>query len=194
MGLERFLQTDVGEKAKQITLEAADHYKTLMEEMKYMEKTLPDLLNELRTIQLKVDKRHKNSNIATVSGCVSSIIGGTLIVGGMVAAPFTLGASIGLSAAGTAIAVAGGATTATARTADFLQVDLISKETEEKKVEFLGHYTAAKEAYETVNQTCQELTAILPTFESGNTKGITVALNAIVSVALLINECTRMLR
>ena len=120
MGLERFLQTDVGEKAKQITLEAADHYKTLMEEMKYMEKTLPDLLNELRTIQLKVDKRHKNSNIATVSGCVSSIIGGTLIVGGMVAAPFTLGASIGLSAAGTAIAVAGGATTATARTADFL--------------------------------------------------------------------------
>ena len=47
--LERFLQTYVGEKAKLIILEAAGHW-TLMEEMKYVEKTLPDLHYELRTI------------------------------------------------------------------------------------------------------------------------------------------------
>ena len=47
------LESYVGEKAKQIILEAAGHWtliSTLMEEMKYVEKTLPDLHYELRTI------------------------------------------------------------------------------------------------------------------------------------------------
>ena len=190
--LERFLQTDVGEKAKQMILAAASHYKTMMEELKYMEKTLPGLLVELRTIQQKVDKRHTHSNIATVGGCATSIIGGALIIGGIVAAPFTLGASIGLSAAGTAISIAGGATTATAKSADFFMGRSDLKKTEEKKDEFLRHYTAAKEAYEAVHQTCQELTTMLPALESETTKGISVALNAIVSAAGFAIDCTRM--
>ena len=118
-------------------LEVASHYKTMMEELKYMEKTLPGLLYELRTIQQKVDKRHKNSNVATVGGCASSIVGGALIVGGMVAAPFTLGASIRLSAVETIIAVAGGATTTTAKSAYFSWVDLISKKQKKRRLNFL---------------------------------------------------------
>ena len=91
--LERFLQTDVGERVKQMIPEAVSHYKIMMEELKYMETTLPGLLYELRSIQQKVGKRHKNSNIATVDVYASSIVGGALIIGGMVTTPFTLGAS-----------------------------------------------------------------------------------------------------
>ena len=106
-----------------------------------MEKTLPDLLYELRTIQLKKLTRDIKTVILlhAVGGCTSSIIRGTLIVGGMVAAPFTLGASIGLSAAGTAIAVAGGTTTATAMQEQqiFSWVNLISKKQKKRKLNFL---------------------------------------------------------
>ena len=114
-----------------------------------------------------------------------------MIVGGIVAAPFTLGASIGLTAAGTAVAVAGGSTTAVAKTADFVKGRSDLNKTNDMVKKFLGHYDAAKEAYEAVNQTCQELTVMLPALESENGKGITVALNAIVSAAGFAIDCTR---
>ena len=59
------------------------------------------------------------SNVATVGGCATSIVGGVVAVGGIIAAPFTLGISIGLTAAGGAVVAAGTVTTATAKTADF---------------------------------------------------------------------------
>ena len=190
--LKRFLLTDAGQEISEKITKAVTSYIEMMEELQYMEENLPGVLDDLKTIQQKVDKRHKRSNIATIGGCATSIAGGALVIGGIVAAPFTLGTSIGLSAAGTAIAVAGGATTATAKSADFFMGRSDLKKTEEKKAKFLRHYTAAKEAYEAVHQTCQELTAMLPAHESETTKGITVALNAIVSAAGSAIDCTRM--
>ena len=44
-----------------------------------------------------------------------------------------------------------------------------------------------------MHQTCQELTAMLPTtLESETTKGISVALYSIVSAAGFVIDCTRM--
>ena len=101
------------------------------------------------------------------------LVGGALIFGRIIAAPFTLGASIGLSAAGTAVAIAGGGTTAAAKAADFAMSRSDFKETDKMVDEFLAHYNAAKEAYEAVSKTCQELTVMLPALESENGKGIT---------------------
>ena len=73
-----------------------------------MEEKLPGLLCDRKSIQQKVDKRRKYSNFATIGGCATSISGGAIIVRGIVAAPFTLGTSVGLTAAGTVVAASGG--------------------------------------------------------------------------------------
>ena len=55
----------------------------MMEELQYMKEKLPCLLVDLKTIQQNVDKRHKRSNVATVGGYATSIVGGAVIVGGI---------------------------------------------------------------------------------------------------------------
>ena len=188
--LGRFLETDVG---KQISLKisiAVEQYMRMMEELQYMEEKLPGLLVDLKTIQQNVDKRHKHSKIATVGGCATSIVGGVMIFGGIVAAPFTLGASIGLTAAGAGVAAAGSITTTVAKTGDFAFGAYDLRKTNKMVEEFWGHYEAAKEAYEKVNQICQELTGAVPALQGENVKGknVNVALNAVVSaVGFLIN-------
>ena len=179
--LEAFLQTDAGEEISQMIRKAVHHYSVMMKELQYMEEKLPELVSDLKTIQQRVDKRHKCSNVATVGGCATSIVGGAMIVGGIIAAPFTLGASVGLTAAGTVVTAAGSATTATAKGADYFMGKSDLKKTNKMVDEFYGHYKAAKEAYETVYKICQDLTAIVPTLETKNAKGITNVLNAVVS-------------
>ena len=98
-----------------------------------------------------------------MGGCATSIVGGAMIVGGIFAAPFTLGASVGLTVAGTAVVATGAITTTVAKTGDFILGAFNLKKTNKIVGEFHGHYKAAKEAYETVNQICQELTTKLRT-------------------------------
>ena len=195
--LGRFLETDVG---KQINLKitiAVEQYMRMMEELQYMEEKLPGLLNDLKTIQQNVDKRHKHSKIATVGGCATSIVGGVMIVGRIVAAPFTSGATIGLTAAGTAVAAAGSITTTVAKTGDFAFGACDLKKTNKMVEEFRGHWKAAEEAYERVNQICQELTDAVPALQGENVKGknmkdISAALNAVVSAAGFAIDSARM--
>ena len=178
--LEAFLQTDVGNKFSLMIRQAVDNYSTMMKELQYMEENLPELLDDLKTIQQKVDKRHKRSNAATAGGCATSLVGGAMIVGGIVAAPFTLGASIGLTAAGTVVTAAGSVTTATAKGYDHVKGKANLTQTNKMVQDFQGHYKAAQEAYEAVHQICQDLTTMLPALENEGAKGITSALNAVV--------------
>ena len=191
--LRRFLETDVGKQINSKISVAVTQYMRMMQELQYMEEKLPGLLVDLKTIQQKVDKRHKRSNIATVGGCATSIVGGAMIIGGIAAAPFTFGASIGLTAAGTAVTAAGSITTTVAKTGDFILGASDFKKTNKMVDEFFGHYKAAKEAYEMVNKICQELTAVLPTLEgTQNAKGISATLNAIASAAGFAIDSARM--
>ena len=194
--LRRFLETDAGKEVNLKISIAVGQYLRMLEELQYMEEKLPGLLGDLKAIQEKVDKRHKRSNVATVGGCATSIVGGVMVVVGIAATPFTFGASIGLTAAGAAVTAAGTITTAVGKTGDFLLRRSDLKKTDKMVDEFLGHYKAAKEAYETVNQMCQELTAVtaLPALKGKNAKGISVALNAIVSAAGFAIDSTSMPR
>ena len=192
--LQSFLETDVG--SSMISL-AASHYKQMMAELQYMEEKLPGLLCDLKTIQQKVDKRRKYSNVATISGCATSIVGGVMIVGGIAAAPFTLGATIGLTVAGTALGIGGGITTTGAKGVDFIGGELDYRKTNKMVDEFLEHYLRAKQAYEKISQICKELTIKVPVLETGDTRsarGLSAALNAVVFAAGLGIESTRMPR
>ena len=74
-----------------------------------------------KTIE-KLTEHHKNVNISRITGSGASIAGSLIAIVGFVLAPVTLGASIGLSVGGIALAVAGGGTAAGASIADaFLQ-------------------------------------------------------------------------
>ena len=190
--LRKFLETDVGKEISLKISVAVSQYMRMMAELQYMEEKLPGLLDDLKTIQKKVDKRRKYSNIATIGGCATSIAGGAMIVGGIVAAPFTLGASVGLTAAGTVVAAGGGITTTGAKGIDFVGGKLDLRKTNKMVEEFLGHYEAAKEAYEDVAQICEELTVMLPALETEDTRGIGAALNAVVSAAGFAIDSTRM--
>ncbi|XP_070184092.1 uncharacterized protein [Littorina saxatilis] len=57
-----------------------------------------------------LDKHYSNVNIAKVSGGVAGVIGSGLAIGGAIAAPFTLGASLILIWIGTGVAIAGAST------------------------------------------------------------------------------------
>ena len=88
-----------------------------------------------------------------------------MIVGGIVAAPFTLGASIGLTTAGTVVTIAGGATT---KVADLALGGRDLKTTNKMHMvdDFLGHYKSAKRAFAAVSEVCEELTILFPTIGS----------------------------
>ena len=190
--LKRFLLTDAGQEISEKITKAVTSYIEMMKELQYMEENLPGVLDDLKTIQQKVDKRHKRSNIATIGGCATSIAGGALVIGGIVAAPFTLGASIGLTATGTAVALAGGATTTTAKTADFLFGVSDSKKSNKMVAEFYDHYKAAKEAYETVHQICEDLSDMFPSIDQGNVGRVNAAIGMIASTVGFAIDSTRM--
>ena len=190
--LQSFLETDVG--SSMISL-AASQYIQMMAELQYMEEKLPGLLCDLKTIQQKVDKRRKYSNVATIGGCATSIVGGVMIVGGIAAAPFTLGATIGLTVAGTALGIGGGITTTGAKGVDFIGGELDYRKTNKMVDEFLEHYLRAKQAYEKISQICEELATKVPALETGDTRSarrLGAALNAVVSAAGFAIDSTRM--
>ena len=167
--LQQFInQSAAGKQIEQKIIMAVTNYMIMMEVLLYMQKKLPELLDELKAVQEKVDKRHTNSNVATVGGCATSIVGGFLFIGGLIAAPFTFGISVGFTAAGSAIIIAGTATTATAKTADFGFGKWDQRKTNKMVKEFLGHYKAAKEAYEKLRKVNQELNVMLPNLGAKN--------------------------
>ena len=151
----------------------------MMEEVLYIQQNLPGLLDDLKAVQEKVDKRHTYSNVATVGGCATSIVG-VVAAGGIIATPFTFGISLGLTVAGGAVLAAGTVTTATAKTADYALGKTDLRKTNKKVEEFLGHYNAAREVYEKVHQIHQELTVMLPDLGTKNAHPI---INGITSAA-----------
>ena len=75
-------------------------------------------IHEIRDTANKLQEHHRNVNISRISGSSASIAGSVMAIVGFGLAPVTFGASIGLSAAGIVIAVAGGAAVAGASVAD----------------------------------------------------------------------------
>ena len=68
-------------------------------------------ISKLKTISSKLKEHKKNTEIAKLSGAVTSTVGGLISIAGLLAAPFTFGSTLPLIGAGAAIAGGGGAVT-----------------------------------------------------------------------------------
>ncbi|XP_067884820.1 apolipoprotein L3-like [Heterodontus francisci] len=84
------------------------------------QKQLTGYIRELQEIADDIDKCHKDVNIANVTGSSAGILGGILTISGLIASPFTLGASLVLSGIGIGVGVAGGVTNIGASVTDIV--------------------------------------------------------------------------
>ncbi|XP_078063086.1 apolipoprotein L6-like [Mustelus asterias] len=71
-------------------------------------------ITELREIANSIDEYHRGATIAGVTGASAAVLGGVLSISGVIASPFTSGASLGLSALGAGLSATGATTNLTA--------------------------------------------------------------------------------
>ncbi|XP_038649138.1 apolipoprotein L3-like [Scyliorhinus canicula] len=91
---------------------------------------------ELREIADDIDRHHKNSTIANVAGSSAGIVGGILSIAGLIASPFTFGASLALTGVGIGVGAAGGATNIGASITD----NLIQNNKQKRVTEIIEFY------------------------------------------------------
>ena len=80
----------------------------LQRTLKSLKSKIPNIITHIETIQKQLDSSHYRATSSKVAGTFVGILGGAFIIGGIIAAPFTFGASVGLTITG-GIVVAGGA-------------------------------------------------------------------------------------
>lgn len=92
--------------------------------------TLKEHTAELLCIADNLDKVSKGTKIAGITGGATTVAGGVAAAAGVILSPFTLGASLALTAVGVGVAAAGGVTGASAAIANKVNVSQ-----DEKKIE-----------------------------------------------------------
>ncbi|XP_041092801.1 apolipoprotein L6-like isoform X2 [Polyodon spathula] len=92
--------------------------------------TFQKYISELCAIADGVDRFHKKTTIASITGGAVSAAGGVTAIAGLILAPFTFGTSLIVSAVGLGVATAGGVTSASANISD-----TVSNSFDRKKVE-----------------------------------------------------------
>ncbi|KAK4036308.1 hypothetical protein OUZ56_028369 [Daphnia magna] len=98
-----------------------------------------DIIQKLRDIATYLEKTHKDVLIADRVGTGVGIGAGCLVLGGLVAAPFTAGLSLSLTVMGTATGVAGGLTSAGANITGFVMEKKMVASLEEELKTHLEH-------------------------------------------------------
>ena len=110
-----------------------------------VEKWIPvreETIQKIDSIIDDLNVHHKNVNISRITGSGVSIAGSLIAILGFGLAPITLGASIGLSVGGIALAVAGGTTVAGASIADtIIQKSNVKQAQEQLKEDYDQLYT-----------------------------------------------------
>ena len=77
-----------------------------------------ETIQKIKTTTANLKVHHRNVNISRITGSTVSIVCSAMAIAGFAIAPITVGASVGLSVPGIALAVAGGGTAAGASIAD----------------------------------------------------------------------------
>ena len=159
--LKSFLEEN-SDLLKQISLQLQDTvleceqcFIGIQSKLKTLEERLSQVISEAELVRDCIDQKHKTSTKATIAGSSTSLLGGALIVGGLLGAPLTFGASLGFT--GAVLAGAGGVTTAGAKVYDYMQANegntKVKKLVEE--VEQLCKETQSE--YEELQRFCEKL-------------------------------------
>ena len=140
-----------------IILECEQTYTKVESKLHILEERLPQVISEAERVKEWIDEKHKASTKATIAGSSTSLLGGALIVGGILGAPFTYGASLGLTVTGAVLTGAGGITTAGANVFDYVQANQGNTKVKEliEEVELLCK--DAQSEYEELQQLCEKL-------------------------------------
>ena len=140
--------------------EAVGHYHTLRKEVKWMKENMPGLLINLKDAKDKVDKVHTGVNVTYIASGATSAVGGALLLGGIIAAPFTFGASIGLSIAGGVIAAGSSVASVSATITDYNYGIYSQEKTDDMVNDFINHYEKAQVAYYNLLRLCNNLKSL----------------------------------
>ena len=140
-----------------IILECEQTYTKVESKLQKLEERLPQVISEAERVKECIDQKHETSTKATIAGSSTSLLGGALIVGGILGAPFTYGASLGLTITGAVLTGAGGVTTAGAKVYDHVQANQGNTKVKEliEEVELLCK--EAQSEYEEFQQLCEKL-------------------------------------
>jgi len=76
-----------------LSQQLALNFATMMEELKKLEKILPEAIQQLQNLKESVDLVHKRCSGVVAATSAVSFTGGCLLIGGLVATPFTGGTS-----------------------------------------------------------------------------------------------------
>ena len=138
-------------------LECEKSFKKLQLKLQKLEERLPQVISEAECVKECIDQKHKTSTKATIAGSSTSLLGGALIVGGILGAPFTFGASLGFTVTGAVLTGAGGVTTAGAKVYDHIQAKKGNTKVKEliEEVELLCK--EAQSEYEELKRLCEKL-------------------------------------
>lgn len=109
-------------------------------------KSREETIEKLKEILKSIENMTRDVNIATVVGNSAGIVGSALAIVGIIAAPFTLGVSLGLTVAGASTGIAGGLTSA----GSSLAAKIIAKTKCKEAIELLENYKKLTEELESL--------------------------------------------
>jgi len=132
-------------------------YQELKQELIYIRDNLPQLISELKHIKDKINGVHKRSQLTSVTAKIGSIIGGLCTIAGLVAAPFTGGASTPLAIAGTIIGTACGSAFAANKMIAGNKCTAYRKAADTLVEDMKSHYNDASTIYNELWESCQTL-------------------------------------
>ncbi|XP_040892919.1 apolipoprotein L3-like [Toxotes jaculatrix] len=114
--------------------------------------TLKEYIVELLSIADNLDKFSKGTKIAGITGGASTVAGGVAAAAGVILSPFTLGASLALTAVGVGVAAAGGVTGASAAIANKVNVTQDKKKIEKICKEYKDIMVEVKDCLKYINE------------------------------------------
>jgi len=120
-----------------------------------------EVISKILSCVKNIEEHNHNSKIAKTSGNGAGIFGGALFLGGLLAAPFTAGASLAASAAGAGISAAGGATSI----GTDIALDRIVKRISE---EGNNHINDSNQSLEDLKNSIEELQRWIDNLGNGN--------------------------
>ena len=138
-------------------LECEQSFIRIQSKLKILEERLPQVIIEAELVKDCIDQKHKTSTKATIAGSSTSLLGGALIVGGLLGAPFTFGASLGFTVTGAVLVGAGGATTAGAKVFDYMQANKGNTKVKKLVEEVEQLCKEAQSEYEELQRLCEKL-------------------------------------
>nr|XP_033481197.1 apolipoprotein L3-like [Epinephelus lanceolatus] len=112
---------------------------------------------ELLCIADNLDKVSKGTKIAGITGGATTAAGGVAAVAGVILSPFTMGASLALTAVGVGAAVAGGVTGASAAIANKAKVDQGKKIVEKTFQEYKHLMMIIQDSLKFINEGMEQL-------------------------------------